>query len=133
MFTVISYDIVENRRRTKVLKFLKGWGTHVQYSVFECELSPPELLKVQRGLAQLIDRQTDSVRLYQLDAAMLRRAQVLGVGRISLEEAYVMVRDDTPRDPGPRRRRSTNGAPTPPTPAVPTNGARTRKRGKGGP
>jgi len=31
MFTIISYDLVADRRRTKVLKLLKGYGTHVQY------------------------------------------------------------------------------------------------------
>jgi CRISPR/Cas system-associated endoribonuclease Cas2 len=29
MLTIISYDVVSNRRRTKVLKYLKGYGAHV--------------------------------------------------------------------------------------------------------
>ena len=38
MFIVISYDIPDNKRRTKVMKTLKNFGAHVQYSVVECEL-----------------------------------------------------------------------------------------------
>lgn len=34
-FIVVSYDVVDDRRRTKVMKTLKNFGAHVQYSVFE--------------------------------------------------------------------------------------------------
>ena len=91
MFTVISYDMVEDRRRTKVLKFLKGYGTHVQYSVFECDLTPQQLAIVQRELRGLIDQHTDSIRCYLLDAAAVRRIQVLGIGRVSSDPLYYLV------------------------------------------
>jgi CRISPR-associated protein Cas2 len=91
MFTVISYDVVEDKRRTKVLKLLKGWGTHVQYSVFECELDAAELAQVMRELRSLIDLHTDSVRLYQLDTAAVRRVKVLGIGRVSSDPLYYLV------------------------------------------
>ena len=35
MFYVICYDIPDNRRRNQLAKELKGFGTRVQYSVFE--------------------------------------------------------------------------------------------------
>ena len=35
MFTAVSYDVVDDKRRTRVLKLLRGYGTYVQYSVFE--------------------------------------------------------------------------------------------------
>src|SRR5437867_1869580 len=91
MFTVISYDVVEDKRRTKVLKLLKGYGTHVQYSVFECELTPPQFLVVKRDLGALIDQHTDSVRFYQLDTAGVRRIKVEGIGRVSVDPLYYLV------------------------------------------
>jgi CRISPR-associated protein Cas2 len=91
MFTVISYDIVEDRRRTQVLKLLKGYGTHVQYSVFECDLTAGQLAQVQHDLRDRIDPNTDSVRLYQLDTAAVRRIQVLGIGRVSTDPLYYLV------------------------------------------
>lgn len=91
MFTVISYDVVEDKRRTKVLKFLKGYGTHVQYSVFECDLTARQLATVKRELRVLIDRHTDSVRLYRLDADAVSRAEVLGIGRVTVDPLYYLV------------------------------------------
>ena len=40
MFVIVSYDIPNDKRRTQVMKTLKDYGAHVQYSVFECELKP---------------------------------------------------------------------------------------------
>lgn len=91
MFTIISYDIVQDRRRTKVMKYLKGWGTRVQYSVFECDLDALAFTKVTRELKQLIDRNTDSVRCYRLDEAAVKRIQIVGIGVISRDPTHYMV------------------------------------------
>ncbi len=91
MFTLISYDVVEDKRRTKVLKLLKGYGTHVQYSVFECDLNAKQYATVRRELRALIDRHTDSVRFYQLDVAAVKRVEVLGIGRVTVDPLYYLV------------------------------------------
>lgn len=91
MLTVISYDVVEDKRRTRVLKYLKGYGSHVQYSVFECDLTPQQLARVKRDLRELIDSHTDSVRCYQLDAAAVQRITILGIGRVTTEPLYYLV------------------------------------------
>jgi CRISPR-associated protein Cas2 len=91
MFTVISYDVVVDKQRTKVLKYLKGYGTHVQYSVFECDLTARQLDIVKRELRVLIDRTTDSVRIYQLDADDVKRAEVIGIGRVSIDPLYYLI------------------------------------------
>ena len=91
MFTIISYDVVSDRRRTKVLKFLKGYGTHVQYSVFECFLDAREFAVVQRELLALIDANTDSVRCYRLDEGARQRTQIVGIGRLSVDQTYYLI------------------------------------------
>ncbi len=91
MFTIISYDVVSDKQRTKVLKYLKGYGTHVQYRVFECDLSPAQFERVQRDLRDLIDRHTDSVRCYRLDVAAVERIQIIGIGRVTTEPRYYLV------------------------------------------
>ena len=91
MFTVISYDVVDDRRRTRVLKLLKGYGTHVQYSVFECDLSAQQLTGVQDELRGLIDEHTDSVRLYLLDEANKQRTRILGIGRVTVDPLYYLI------------------------------------------
>lgn len=93
MFTIICYDIVNDKRRTKVMKLLKGYGTRVQYSVFECYLSTQELAKLGRLLHTLIDLKTDSVRCYRLDTLAVQRIQIVGIGQITADEGYYLVRD----------------------------------------
>jgi CRISPR-associated protein Cas2 len=91
MFCLISYDIVNDRRRTQVLKFLKGYGTRVQYSVFECELTTVQLLTVQHELGGLIDQVTDSVRCYLLDADAVQHIRIIGIGRVTTDPLYYLV------------------------------------------
>ncbi len=91
MFIVISYDIVKDKRRTNVLKLLKGYGTHVQYSVFECDLTPQQLLALRTKLTDLIDVHTDSIRFYLLDVAAVKRIQIVGVGQVSSDPLYYLV------------------------------------------
>ena len=68
MLTVISYDISHERRRRKVRQCLEGYGRRVQYSVFECDLSPAQFSRVRAQVQGLIDGRVDSVRWYRLDA-----------------------------------------------------------------
>lgn len=83
-FVVVSYDIPEDRRRTKVMKTLKNYGAHVQYSVFECQLEENELRALRRKLVKLV-RQGDSIRLYFIGRDDVQRIEVLGGGRASVE------------------------------------------------
>src|SRR4051812_42950713 len=41
---IVAYDVVVDKRRTKVHKLLKGRGDALQYSLFHCALSPTELI-----------------------------------------------------------------------------------------
>ena len=91
MFTIISYDVVEDKRRTKVMKFLKGYGMRVQYSVFECDLTPLQFTKVQHTILGLIDSKTDSVRCYQLDVAAVKQIKILGQGKVTEEPGHIFI------------------------------------------
>jgi|YelNatPaOPRAMG01_1025707.scaffolds.fasta_scaffold00942_28 CRISPR-associated protein Cas2 len=91
MFVVVTYDVVEDRRRNKVMKTLKGYGRHVQKSVFECHLDPPRIEAMVRKLSGLIDPQKDSVRIYVIPPRALRKVIALGVGEVTREEKVVVV------------------------------------------
>ncbi len=83
MFVVVSYDITNDRRRRKVHKTLEGFGSRVQFSVFECHLSETQLAQLKRRLEKLIARKQDSLRFYYLCAADVRRVETMGVGRVT--------------------------------------------------
>jgi len=40
MFVVVSRDIANDERRTKIARTIQDYGTRVQYSVFEVNLKP---------------------------------------------------------------------------------------------
>ena len=63
---VIAYDIVTNRRRTKVMNRLKDFGLRVQYSVFECELGAAGLEQLKNDVLPLLDRKTDKLHIYRM-------------------------------------------------------------------
>lgn len=91
MFTIISYDVVEDKRRTRVAKLLEGYGKRVQYSVFECDLNQQELRAVGRELRSLIDLNTDSVRCYRLDEAAVQRIAIYGIGKVTTQPTHYLV------------------------------------------
>lgn len=75
---VISYDVTDDKRRTKIMNTLAGHGRRVQYSVFECELRPDVLEKLVRRLQALIDTNQDDIRIYPLCENCLGKVQMLG-------------------------------------------------------
>jgi CRISPR-associated protein Cas2 len=65
MFILVSYDIPHDRRRTRLHRELKNFGTRVQYSVFECVLDPKDFARLQATVKRVIQRE-DHVRYYRL-------------------------------------------------------------------
>jgi CRISPR-associated protein Cas2 len=92
----VFLDIIDDKRRTRLMKLLKGYGARVQYSVFECYLRPAQRRKLQSQIARLIDTQVDSVRFYQLDARAVAAITVMGVGQVSDDPPFVVVRAQQP-------------------------------------
>lgn len=82
IFALISYDITDDARRTRIHKFLRNHGERVQYSVFECQLSDRRLQDVQNKLSQMIDPSVDSLRIYRLCKRCLFSVEVYGTGQV---------------------------------------------------
>ena len=78
MHFVIAYDVVQDRRRTKVMNALKDFGLRVQYSVFECELTAARAAELRERLAKLIDKKHDKLHMYPLCDACFFRSESLG-------------------------------------------------------
>ncbi|MFN8443282.1 MAG: CRISPR-associated endonuclease Cas2 [Caldilineaceae bacterium] len=74
----VSYDIADDKRRLKVMKAIEGFGQRVQYSVFECEIKPEDVNRLQKRLEALIDEKVDDVRFYQLCENCLGKTVMLG-------------------------------------------------------
>jgi CRISPR-associated protein Cas2 len=89
-FVVVVYDISNDRRRTRLHNALLSYGTPVQYSVFECLLSPAELERMKRAVQREIRPRVDRVRFYYLCAACVAKTEVTS-GPEVLDDPDVIV------------------------------------------
>ncbi|MBD1849154.1 CRISPR-associated endonuclease Cas2 [Cyanobacteria bacterium FACHB-502] len=78
MFVVISYDISDDKRRTKIHNILKSYGQWMQYSVFECDLNTIQYAKLRSRLGKLIKPQEDSIRFYFLCRCCQTKVERIG-------------------------------------------------------
>ena len=91
MLTVVSYDVVDDRRRTRLAKVLKDFGARVQLSVFECRLDLGQLDVMARRLRKVIDESKDSVRIYRLCNECVVKTVIQGTGKVTEDpEVYVL-------------------------------------------
>jgi CRISPR-associated protein Cas2 len=56
-----SYDVAEDKRRTKLFELLKDHGEHVQYSVFLCSLTVMEVKRLSACAMEIIHQQDDQL------------------------------------------------------------------------
>ncbi|CDD66307.1 cRISPR-associated endoribonuclease Cas2 2 [Firmicutes bacterium CAG:882] len=66
MYILIIYDIVNNKRRYRFAKKMKGYGFRVQRSAFEAFVSDRLYLKLMKEVPKIIDSESDSVRIYRI-------------------------------------------------------------------
>jgi CRISPR-associated protein Cas2 len=91
MLIVVSYDVPDDRRRTKLAHNLKDFGVRVQYSVFECLLEPAQVDVLHGQIGKLIDPAEDRVRIYRFCADCGARTEILGLGKVTEDpEVYVL-------------------------------------------
>jgi CRISPR-associated protein Cas2 len=92
MFVVVSYDIPNDKRRTKVMKLLKNYGNHVQYSVFECDVKREVFLVLRARLGKLLAPKEDNVRFYFLDADAVAKIECVGLVPVELAQPYYFIK-----------------------------------------
>jgi len=63
---LVCYDIADDKRLAKVHKTMRGFGDHLQYSIFECQFTRADLLQCRHRLAQIIDHRADQVLFVDL-------------------------------------------------------------------
>jgi len=95
MFYVVTYDIPDDQRRTKVAKILEDFGDRVQYSVFEMELEHLKQLDEMRSrLESVIDPQADGVRIYFLCQGCRAKIMILGQGEVYTDQEVYIIGEE---------------------------------------
>lgn len=83
MFFIISYDIVEDRKRTLVSKILLNYGSRVQRSVFECVITEKQFMELREKVEARINFEQDSIRYYRVCKKCLEAVEVVGWGTVT--------------------------------------------------
>jgi len=90
-FILVVYDISSDKRRTRLHKRLKDFGTPVQYSVFECLLKPQDFGKMKTAVRKILKPRLDHVRYYLICGACCKKIEVLGQHEVTSEPDVLIV------------------------------------------
>ena len=63
---LVTYDVTADDRRSKVFKVLRGYGEHLQFSVFRCDLNDVDRARLVADLHPLLDHHEDQILLAEL-------------------------------------------------------------------
>lgn len=77
---LVSYDVVDDNRRNRLAKLLKGFLERVQKSVFEGEVTARRHETLVRRIEKVIDHDEDSVRIYHLCGRCVPALEIVGTG-----------------------------------------------------
>jgi len=71
MYILLTYDVstttpAGKKRLRKIAKICLDYGQRVQNSVFECKVTPAQLVDLKDQLLSTIQSETDSIRFYHL-------------------------------------------------------------------
>lgn len=79
MLMVVSYDICEPKRLSRVAKLCLDYGFRIQYSVFECHLQADKFDDFWANLLLLIDPSEDRVTAFRVCNTCVQQTRDAGV------------------------------------------------------
>ncbi|MEI6890575.1 MAG: CRISPR-associated endonuclease Cas2 [Pontiella sp.] len=78
MLHLVAYDIAHPKRLRQVAKTCEDFGVRVEYSVFECDLSPDRFTLFWSELNRLIHEDEDSLLAYTLCGGCVKKTRTAG-------------------------------------------------------
>jgi CRISPR-associated protein Cas2 len=88
---IVSYDISDPKRWRQVYRTMRGFGQHLQLSVFSCDLTPSQRIQMIAALESAIDASEDQVLVIDLGPSQAR----------PIHDIEAVGRPVTVRDRGP--------------------------------
>lgn len=88
---LVTFDIVSDKIRYRVVKILLKYGSRVQKSVFECLLNDRQYLEMKKAIDNKIDFAMDSVRYYQLCKNCESTVTISGLGSYIYDEELIVI------------------------------------------
>lgn len=83
MMVLVTYDVnttdaAGRRRLRQVARICRNYGIRVQNSVFECHMDPAERVVLEDELRVTIDKDMDSIRIYDLGSMQSSKITHIG-------------------------------------------------------
>ena len=84
MYYIAVYDIADSSKRLrKMLKLCRQYLNHVQFSVFEGELTNAQLAELKFKAEEIIDNELDSFIIYCVGNEKWMKREILGADKNS--------------------------------------------------
>ncbi|MDR1727866.1 MAG: CRISPR-associated endonuclease Cas2 [Acidobacteriota bacterium] len=91
---LVCYDVSDEKRLRCVYKAMRGYGDHLQFSIFECQFTAEDLARCRADLDGIIDHKADQVIFVNLGSAEGRGDRVitaLGKPYVRLDSPCIVV------------------------------------------
>lgn len=78
---LVTYDIADPKRLRSVFKTMKGFGSHLQFSVFQCDMPEMDVIRMRAALTDIIHHKDDQVLIIDLgpsEGCPIKRIESLG-------------------------------------------------------
>lgn len=96
MDLVVAYDVntedrAGRRRLRRIAKTCEAFGQRVQLSVFECRVNQAQLEDFESRLLSIMNKDTDSLRIYVLTGGREQNVRVYGVDHyVDFDEPLIL-------------------------------------------
>ncbi len=90
-FFVVCYDIVDDKKRTRIAKIMEGFGKRVQKSVFECFLTDREFEEMKKKVEKEMDFEIDSINYYLLCERCQKAIRKSGIAFTETDEEFYII------------------------------------------
>jgi CRISPR-associated protein Cas2 len=100
---LVCYDISNDLRLRRVHKTMRGFGDHLQYSVFECQFTRTDLARCRHLLSEIINHREDQVLFVDLGPVEGRGDRVitaLGRAYSPFDSPCIVIDHDDEGRPG---------------------------------
>jgi len=91
---LVTYDISDPKRLRAVFRIMKGYGDHMQLSVFRCDLTRSGLVELRGKLSDVIHHDADQVLFFNIGPSEGRAEDamlVLGRPALAVDRGPVVV------------------------------------------
>ena len=80
----MCYDVRDEQRLVQTYKKMSGYGDHMQYSVFMCDLNSSELIMMKEELEDIMNMKEDSLIIVNVGSVVQSDIRITTMG-VSLE------------------------------------------------